>query len=119
MDTENSERFRNKMKQVRDIYGLNKTDMSRVCGFGANTWRRYEAGKATPESSNKKLIEQTFKPHGMAKLLEMVSDDERAKMGYRWDNAINKALRYAEGIEQQATEYKSKLANNFLANDYE
>lgn len=117
MSTSNSERFREKMKTVRETYGLTKIDMCRVCGFGDNTWSRYEADSShNIQASNKKLIKELFNPSVMLELLQDMSEDKRQAMGYRWERAYRKALKFVQDIEREVATYKSKLEYNFIAN---
>lgn len=47
--------FPEEIKSIREKYGVSASKMSEILGFGANSWRQYEAGEI-PSVSNGRLI---------------------------------------------------------------
>ena len=47
--------FTDEIIALRELYGLNYTQMSKILGFGANQWKQYEQG-VVPSESNGKII---------------------------------------------------------------
>lgn len=54
---------------IREKYGVSAIKMSEILGFGANTYRQYEAGEV-PSSSNSMLINLIADPHEFKKAIE-------------------------------------------------
>jgi hypothetical protein len=61
--------LKSRMKRTRKKYGASSSFMSKVCGFGVNSWRNYEAGQ-NPCEANLKLIEMSLRPYNMMTLLD-------------------------------------------------
>jgi len=72
------------IKRIRESYGLNYTQMSRLLGFGINQLKNYEDGQV-PSESNGKMLRIVSDPLTMMKLLEIsrkefsISDYNRVK----------------------------------------
>ena len=58
------------IKAIRESYGLNYTQMSRVLGFGVNQLKNYEEGQV-PSESNGKMLRLAADPLTMMNLLEL------------------------------------------------
>lgn len=66
------------IKNIREKYGLNKSQMSSVLGFGPNTYRQYESGEI-PTEANARLIQLAENPIEFRRLLYMPNVlDEKA-----------------------------------------
>ena len=59
---------------MREGYGLNYTQMSRVLGFGINQLKNYEEGQV-PSESNGKMLRIASDPLTMMNLLELSRED--------------------------------------------
>lgn len=111
-----SEQLQQKMKAVRQYYGLSRRAMSRVCGFGDNTWRLYENGTATPQRVNLTLIRMVFRPSAM-KILLRISDPTQIT---GWEAAIKKADRAINEIDELLGDCRNQMIEKFataLLND--
>ncbi len=65
----NSIPFPGQIIAIREKYGVSAIKMSEILGFGANTYRQYEAGEV-PSSSNSMLINLIADPHEFRKAIE-------------------------------------------------
>ncbi len=61
--------FPDEIRAIRERYGLNYAQMSRIMGFGINQWKQYEEG-TVPSESNARLILAIREKEGMLRLLE-------------------------------------------------
>lgn len=61
--------FPDEIKALRERYGLNYAQMSRILGFGTNQWKLYEQG-VVPSESNGKMIIAIREKQCMLSLLE-------------------------------------------------
>lgn len=57
-------------KKIREYYGYNSSQMSRLLGFGLNQWANYEKGHE-PSESNALLIELIADPEVWLKVIKM------------------------------------------------
>lgn len=75
--------FTDEIIALRERYGLNYTQMSKILGFGTNQWKQYEQG-VVPSESNGKIIVTIRNKECMLALLESsraeFSDAEFAKV---------------------------------------
>lgn len=62
------------IKSIREGYGLNYTQMSRMLGFGINQLKNYEEGQV-PSESNGKMLKIVANPFTMMNLLEISSSE--------------------------------------------
>jgi len=62
--------FPAEIKSIREKYELSAVKMSDVLGFGANSYRNYEAGEI-PSESNARLIQLSADPHEFRKLISL------------------------------------------------
>ena len=62
------------IKKIRESYGLNYTQMSRLLGFGINQLKHYEEG-LVPSESNGKMLRLVADPVTMMTLLEISRKD--------------------------------------------
>ncbi|MBP6611772.1 MAG: DUF4065 domain-containing protein [Paludibacter sp.] len=62
--------FPAEIKSIREKYELSAAKMSDVLGFGANSYRNYEAGEI-PSESNARLIQLAADPHEFRKLISL------------------------------------------------
>ena len=103
----------NNLKVIRDFWAVPAVTMSRLCGFGVNQWRDYEAGKAEPNKSNGILIHMVANPYVFRALLKVLPEDERLRMGKRYDKLILKADSVCKTIDQKAEQAKQNMAMNW------
>lgn len=61
--------FPDEIKSIRERYGLNYAQLSKIMGFGINQWKQYEEGNV-PSESNAKLILTVRTKEGMMKLVK-------------------------------------------------
>lgn len=61
--------FADEIVSIRERYGLNYTQISKITGFGTNQWKQYEQG-VVPSESNGKMIAAMSKKQCMLDLLE-------------------------------------------------
>jgi len=107
--------FPEEISRIREKYGLSATKMSAILGFGANSYRQYEAGEM-PSISNARLIQMIDDP---GKLIEMVNLcdglDDKSKAKY-----IQKANLLKEERKKNSFNFnlKNYLIGNHLANIY-
>jgi len=107
--------FPEEISRIREKYGLSATKMSAILGFGANSYRQYEAGEM-PSISNARLIQMIDDP---GKLIEMVNLcdglDDKSKAKY-----IQKANLLKEERKKNSFNFnlKNYLLGNHLANMY-
>lgn len=62
--------FTEEIISIRNKYDINASKMSEILGFGANSYRQYEAGEI-PSLSNARLIQLASDPHEFIKLIEL------------------------------------------------
>ncbi len=77
--------FPEEIKNIRERYGLSASKMSDILGFGANTYRQYEAGEV-PSGANAKIIRMAEDPSKFLSLVEMceeIEDDFKTKLSVR------------------------------------
>lgn len=56
-------------QKIREQYGLTKSGISKVLGFGQNVWGTYESESSVPNRSNNLLIQMVKDPKSMRKLI--------------------------------------------------
>ncbi len=121
--------FPEEIISIREKYGLSASKMSEVLGFGANTYRAYEAGEV-PSVSNGKFLQQIKDAHVFKSVLEssnQFEDDELQKLHRKidtvrrgWKAFENHYERFLLGdnTPNEFTGYKSphleKIANMIL-----
>jgi uncharacterized phage-associated protein/DNA-binding transcriptional regulator YiaG len=92
--------FPAEIKSIREKYGLSATKMSDVLGFGANSYRNYEAGEI-PSESNARLIQLSADPHEFRKLISLSNAID--------GNVLEKTKQKIEQIIHEQKEAKKKL----------
>jgi len=98
--------FPDKIKSIREKYDISVSKMSEVLGFGANSYRNYEAGEV-PSQSNARLIQLVDDAHEFKKLVALSNAYE--------GQSKEKILRKVESIIQEQNQYKQKLEiENYL-----
>ncbi|MDZ4751127.1 MAG: DUF4065 domain-containing protein [Flavobacteriales bacterium] len=83
--------FPEEIKAIREKYQLPASKMSDILGFGANSYRQYEAGEV-PSQSNGKLIQMAEDPKKFKDLIllcESIDEDARYKI-------LNRVNRFME-----------------------
>ncbi len=121
--------FPEEIINIREQYGLSASKMSEVLGFGANTYRAYEAGEV-PSVSNGKFLQQIKDPHIFMSVIELSNQFERdeldklkkkiASAKHTWTAFEEAYERYLLGdrTPNEYTGYKSphleKIANMIL-----
>ncbi|MCQ2974309.1 MAG: hypothetical protein MJ211_05805 [Bacteroidales bacterium] len=58
------------IKEIRQKYGLNYSQITKILGFGTNQYKQYEDGNV-PSESNGKLIQTIKNKNNMLNLLEL------------------------------------------------
>ena len=81
------------IKELRESYGLNRTQLSRLLGFGINQLKNYEDGQV-PSESNGKMLKIVSNPLTMMALLEISRNEFQASEYNRVKGKI--ALNYFE-----------------------
>jgi len=92
--------FVTEIKTIREQYGLSASKMSEVLGFGANSYRQYEAGEI-PSQSNARLIQLSSDPHEFRKLVAFSNVLE--------GTTLEKTVHKIEHIIQSLKSEKQKL----------
>ncbi|HNS29663.1 MAG TPA: DUF4065 domain-containing protein [Tenuifilaceae bacterium] len=100
---------------TREKYKLSAAKMSKVCGFGINVYRQYEAGEV-PSQSNAKLIHLAHDPHEFRKLVNYCStlDQNFKEKAYKTIDNLLEEQKHNK-VEQQLERYliDASLPNNF------
>ena len=98
--------FRDEIIGIREKYGLPASKMSEVLGFGANSYRQYEAGEI-PSQSNARLIQLSADPHEFGKLVAFSNAFE--------GSALDKVMHKIElAIQQQKATKQKTLIEEYL-----
>ena len=100
--------FPDEIRKIRAKYNLSARKMSKILGFGENSYRNYEAGEI-PSVANGRLIlaikhAEDFKQQVEAST-HLLSETEKAKL----DKTINKLIN-----EEKTTTWSKLLENQFL-----
>lgn len=86
--------FPDDIKETREQYGLSAAKMSEVLGFGANSYRQYEAGDI-PTVANGRLIQAAKDPEEFKKFLvaskAVLTEREYKRFSERVDELIEKS----------------------------
>jgi transcriptional regulator with XRE-family HTH domain len=107
--------FQDEIIRIREKYTKSAAKMSEILGFGANTYRQYEAGEI-PSIANAKLIQMASEPRTFINMIEMGGTlDENVKMKY-----IQKAQLLIEERKRNIfnLKFKEYLLGNHLADIY-
>jgi transcriptional regulator with XRE-family HTH domain len=107
--------FQDEIIRIREKYTKSAAKMSEILGFGANTYRQYEAGEI-PSIANAKLIQMASEPRTFIDMIEMGGTlDENVKMKY-----IQKAQLLIEERKRNIfnLNFKEYLLGNHLADIY-
>lgn len=107
--------FPDEISRIREKYGLSAAKMSEILGFGANSYRQYEAGEM-PSSANAKLIQMIDDPKKFIDMVELCGTlDEKIKTKY-----IQKAQLLVEEKKRNIfnLNFKEYLLGNHLADIY-
>lgn len=86
------------IKAMREEYGFNYSQMSRILGFGVNQLKNYEGGQV-PSESNGKMLRLASDPSTMMCLLEISVNEFSTSEYERIKKKI--ALRYFEKAKSQ------------------
>lgn len=92
--------FPDKIKSIREKYGIPVSKMSEVLGFGTNSYRNYEAGEV-PSLSNARLIQLADDAHEFKKLVMLSNAYE--------GSSREKLLRKVDAVIQEQIQLKNKL----------
>lgn len=90
--------FPDEIREIREQYGLSAAKMSEILGFGANSYRQYEAGDI-PTVASGRLIQAAKAPEGFRKFL----DDSRAVLTER------EYQRFSERVDNLIAESSDKM----------
>ena len=107
--------FPDEIIRIREKYGLSAAKMSEVLGFGANSYRQYEAGEM-PSVANAKLIQMVGEPKFFIEMVELCATlDNKVKA-----KLIQKAQLLAEEKKKNIfnLNFKEYLLGNHLADIY-
>lgn len=97
-----------RMKIARKKYGVSKVFMSRVAGFGVNTWAQYEGGKEIESLANKHIVESLITPYGYYKFLTKYYPNS-LRDDHTYINAVKKATQICCGIQNYLVSEYSKI----------
>ncbi len=107
--------FPDEIIAIRKKYGLSAAKMSEILGFGANSYRQYEAGEM-PSIANAKLIQMVDEPKNFIEMVELCATlDEKNRAKF-----IVKAHLLAEERERDIFDLNLKeyLLGSHLADIY-
>ena len=107
--------FPDEIIKIREKYGLPASKMSAILGFGANSYRQYEAGEM-PSISNARLIQMVDDPKKFIDIVELCDlPDDKTKAQY-----IQKAQLLIEERKRNIFNFNLKdyLLGNHLADIY-
>ena len=107
--------FPDEISRIREKYSLSAAKMSEILGFGANSYRQYEAGEM-PSVANAKLIQMIDDPKKFIDMVELFGTlDEKVKTKY-----IQKAQLIVEDRKRNIfnLNFKEYLLGNHLADIY-
>ena len=100
--------FPDEIKKIREKYNLSARKISKILGFGENSYRNYEAGEI-PSVANGRLILAIKNTEDFKKQVEasahLISEKEKWKL----DKTINKLIN-----EEHNTTWKKLLEDHFL-----
>ena len=100
--------FKAEIIAIREKYGLAAFKMSEVLGFGANSYRQYEAGEI-PSQSNARLIQLSADPHEFGKLVALSNVFE--------GSALDKVMHKIElAIQHQKASKQKTLIEDYFFN---
>jgi putative zinc finger/helix-turn-helix YgiT family protein len=95
--------FPDEITRIREKYDLSATKMSAILGFGANSYRQYEAGEM-PSVSNARLIQMVNDPKKFIEMVELCDSlEDRVKTKY-----IQKAQLLIEERKRNIFEFNFK-----------
>ena len=97
------------IKKIREYYGLKKTQMSVLCGFGINQWGNYEAG-SLPSASNERLIFLLNYPKNFLKMTEFISEPDKQAIGVKVLQEARKK------VEESLREHESSFSQKTIIN---
>jgi uncharacterized phage-associated protein len=110
--------FADEIKQTRKRYGLTAAKMSEILGFGANSYRQYEAGEM-PSVANAKLIKIAADPERFLEMLEWCpSLGEKAKAQCRSKVLVQVELEHKNQLMRFFKEYLMGSLNADLYSGY-
>jgi len=102
------------MKKARTTYGLSAAAMNKICGFGVNTWRLYESGKAEPSKSNMRLLQYAVTPSGMYALLRICPQEIRKELGKKYTKANTIVLEIINLINKRGESVRAKIDEEYF-----
>lgn len=100
--------FPEEIQEIRDKYGLSGVKMSKVLGFGVNSYTQYEKGEI-PSVSNGKLIMLAQDPKQFRKLVEESTDIFNASQQEEIIKKVDRLIR-----EDEHNRFKFQLKNYLL-----
>lgn len=107
--------FPDEIKRIREKYSLSAAKMSEILGFGANSFRQYEAGEM-PSVANAKLIQMVDEPEIFIEMVGLCATlDDKSKNKY-----IQKAQLLADEKKRNIfnLNFKEYLLGSHLADIY-
>lgn len=107
--------FPDEITIIREKYGLSASKMSEILGFGANSYRQYEAGEM-PSVSNARLIQIVDDPKKYVDMVELCDSlDKKTKTKF-----VQKAQHLIEERKRNLFNFNLKdyLLGNHLADVY-
>lgn len=100
--------FTDEIIALRERYGLNYTQMSKILGFGVNQWKQYEQG-VVPSESNGKIIVTIRSKACMLALLEASRSEFQETEFNKVHSLIMNASEIAEKTSSQQLYYGKTL----------
>ena len=107
--------FPSEIKEIRERYGLNYSQMSKILGFGINQYAQYENGQI-PSESNGKMILAAQKKEVMLQFLEATKAEYESAEYERIKQAICQApecSKSADSLSLFYGELKRSIYNGF------
>ena len=92
--------FPDEIRDIRERYGLNYTQISKIMGFGLNQWRQYEEG-SIPNDSNARLIIAVKNKNVMKGMLEAAKEEFDDKEYLKLSDRINKTTDKSDSYENR------------------
>jgi putative zinc finger/helix-turn-helix YgiT family protein len=103
-----------KIKELREQYGLNQQEMSALLGWGGATLSRYENG-ALQDEAHETILKLIQEPHNLLELVEQKPDalDDRKK-----ERTISKLREISNSWEKSFTTIFENLYGSYEADKY-
>lgn len=109
--------FKDKCREIRERYGLNRKDMSLVCGLGINSWANYERGEK-PSRSIAAFIILIRDPYAMRFLLDILPSEDKDYLGKKYERCYNLVLERQQTIKVTLDMHRHELVTTGKGIEY-